>query len=178
MIRLFLMMLLGQLVTPICIVLPKSDGKCMFSAENIWRYDANKVSRYERKIDFGINNGGNGWRLSGFNDLKFNIYGTDKTGEIARWENARKSRIYPFKAKIALEQEYKGKVKISYRGNINNGDFSKEIRTKELFIDNDETIINYQNYKCADKTDNCFESLIGIDSLSDKEAVLKIEKVK
>lgn len=162
----------------LCIILPKSDGRCMFSAENIWRYDANNVTRYERKIDFGINNGGSGWRLSGFNDLKFNIYGMDKTGDIARWENARKNRTYPFKAKVVLGKEYAGKVKIIYKGKINEGEYSSEIKEQELLVNKEGLTVKYQNYKCVDKTDNCFESLVGLESLSDKEAVLKIEKLK
>ena len=172
------MLLFGQLVTPVCIVLPKSEGKCMFSVENVWRYNEKKLTRYEKNIDFGINNGGNGWKLSGFNDLKFNIYGTDNTGEIARWEAARKERKYPFKAKIVLGKEYKGKINIIYRGKIDDGDFSKDIKTKELVVGENELVLNYQNYCCIDKTDNCFESLIGLESLSDKDAMLKIEQVK
>jgi len=163
----------------------------MFSNENIWQYNPKNLTRFEKRINFGIDNGGDGWRLSGFNNSEFNIYKGREAEDWIIWGNMRTNRTYPFKAKFTLNHDHQDylknklkiknlNIKVSYLGKINDGEFKSEKTSQEYTLNGDDWILNYQNYTCINNkniknTDDCLEIARQVNAISHNKSVLIVE---
>ncbi len=185
-ISVFTLLLNNKKPVSLCLTLPKNNGECMFSQENIWKYDRVRVSRFERNIDFGRVEG-NDWRLSGFNDLKFDIY-NQENGDLNWnvWDRMRKERNYPFKAIFIIKSEElsamaeKLKVsnldfRVSYKGKLNDGEYFEDGNVRDLAVDRDKDFrLSYQNYTCVDDSGDCLEDVSKVKSIKHDDASLYV----